>query len=56
MDIYVYNLPTLKDGAEIIEKKVCEFMNLYRSGEKLAPEIMDWLDTANNWLMVCETR
>lgn len=50
MDIQVYNLPTLNDGIFAIEQKYCEILSKKRSGEELSIEVLDWLDTANNWL------
>lgn len=52
MDVCVYNLPTLADGFPAVEQKYCELVNLYRNGETLDVEVMDWMDTANTWLMV----
>lgn len=51
MDIMVYNFPTLRDGRVAVEQKFCELYTQYRNGEKLDPEALDWMDTANNWLM-----
>jgi hypothetical protein len=54
MDIFCF--PTEKDGRHAIEVKYCELLNEYRNGAKLAPEIIDWMDSANNWLMVSDSR
>lgn len=51
MDVKVFDFPTMKDGRIAVEHKYCELLNLYRSGEKLDLEALDWMDTANNWLM-----
>ena len=50
MDVQVYSLPTLNDGIFAVEQKYCEILSKKRSGEKLSIEVLDWLDTANNWL------
>jgi hypothetical protein len=51
MDVITYNFPMLKDGRIAVEEKFCELYNQYRNGDKLDPEALDWMDTANNWLM-----
>ena len=51
MDVEIFKYPTLSDGRIAVEQKYCELINLYRSGEHLNPETLDWMDTANNWLM-----
>ena len=54
MDIQIYDLPTVDAGTDILEKKYCEVLNRYRRGEKLAIEVVDWLDYANNILITSE--
>lgn len=49
-DIKLYNLPTLDDGIHKVEELFCEIVKKYRNGEQLEPEVVDWMDTANNWL------
>ena len=51
MQVEIYSLPTLNDGVMAVEKKFCEVFSAYRNGEKLDPEVLDWMDTANTWLM-----
>lgn len=51
MNVELYNYPTLKDGRIAVETLFCELVNKYRNGEKLEPETLDWMDTANTWLM-----
>lgn len=51
MEIEVYSFPTMKDGRTAVEYKYCELLNQYRNGEKLDPEALDWMDSANTWLM-----
>lgn len=50
MDVKLYNFPTLADGRIAVETQYCDFLTRYRAGESLDPEILDWMDTANNWL------
>lgn len=54
MEVKIYKLPTLDDGVAEVEHKYCELLNEYHNGKKLEPELMDWLDTANNWLITTE--
>ena len=56
MEIEVYTFPTLNDGCIAVEQKFCELLNAYRNGEQLKPEAIDWMDTANNWLMTVGTK
>lgn len=51
MQVELFSLPTMKDGVRVVEQKFCEVYNAYRNGEKLDPEVLDWMDSANNWLM-----
>lgn len=51
MDIRVYDLPTLRDGLDIIERRFNELEVKYRNGEQLDEIEIDWLDTANTWLL-----
>lgn len=51
MHIEVFTFPTLKDGRIAVETKFCELVNRYRNGEQLDPEAIDWMDTANTWLL-----
>jgi hypothetical protein len=51
MQVEMFSLPTLNDGVMAVEQKFCEVLSAYRNGEKLDPEVLDWMDTANTWLM-----
>jgi hypothetical protein len=51
MQVEMFSLPTLKDGHLAVEQMFCEIYSAYRNGEKLDPEVLDWMDTANTWLM-----
>ena len=50
MNVKVYSFPTLKDGRIPVEQAYCNLINAYRNGEKLEPEALDWMDSANTWL------
>lgn len=57
MDISVYKFPHLvEEERSKVEEFYCELANKYRDGEILDPEIIDWMDTANNWLMISERK
>ena len=56
MDIMIYDLPTMKDGRIAVEAKYCEILNKYRRGETLDVEVLDWMDSANNWLTAVGTK
>lgn len=56
MDVAVYSFPTMADGVVAVEQKFCELMTLYRNGEHLDEIEIDWLDSANNWLMDTESK
>lgn len=52
MDIVLYKFPTMEDESKTaVEQKYCELVAQYRNGEHLDEIEIDWLDTANNWLM-----
>ena len=50
MDRKVYEFPTQSDSRINIELTYCNLLNKYRYGDKLDPEELDWMDTANTWL------
>jgi len=55
-EVLVFKFPALNDGSRTaIERKFCELINEYRNGVKLDPEALDWMDTANNFLMTVES-
>ena len=56
MQVEMFSLPTMKDGLVAVEQKYCEIYNAYRNGEKLDPEVLDWMDTANTWLLTTRSR
>lgn len=51
MEIETYTFPTMRDGRIAVEEAYCHLINAYRNGETLKPEMLDWMDTANTWLM-----
>lgn len=55
-EVLVFKFPSLNDGSRTeIERKYCELVNEYRNGTALDPEVLDWMDSANNWLMTAES-
>lgn len=55
MDVTMFDFPTMRDGRIAVETKYCELLNLYRRGEQLDEIEIDWLDSANTWLINTET-
>ena len=51
MDIQIFSFPTQNDGRYAVEEHYCQLVNKYRNGETLDVEELDWMDTANTWLM-----
>lgn len=51
MNIILHDLPNINAGVQKIETVYCEIYTKYRNGDKLDIEVLDWLDTANTWLM-----
>lgn len=57
MEVKVFKLPNLNDtGIAVIEKTYCKLLNDYRNGVMLQPEVIDWMDSANNFLITAQTR
>jgi hypothetical protein len=54
-EVRVFDLPTLNDRFEVIEDKFCELTSKYRNGERLDRVELDWMDSANSWLISYET-
>jgi len=52
MDIRIFDLPTRRDRPEVIERRLAELERRARNGEDLDGVEMDWIDTANTWLLV----
>lgn len=56
MEIETYTFPTMQDGRIAVEEAYCHLINAYRNGDPLVPEMLDWMDTANTWLMTTGTK
>lgn len=54
MEINVYTFPPLSGDLVSVENTFCELYNKYRNGEALAPEAIDWMDSANIVLMTSD--
>lgn len=51
MNVDMFSLPTMNDGVSVVEQTFCQIYTKYRNGETLQPEVLDWMDSANTWLM-----
>lgn len=51
MDIRVFDLPTRRDDLYTIERTLRELENKARYGVKLDEIEIDWMDSANTWLI-----
>jgi hypothetical protein len=51
MDIRIFDLPTRNDDPYIIERRLRELENKARYGVKLDEVEINWMDTANTWLI-----
>jgi len=56
MDVETYTFPTMNDGRIVVEEAYCNLINAYRNGDTLKPEMLDWMDSANTWLITTETK
>jgi hypothetical protein len=55
-EVLVFKFPNLSDNARTeIERTYCELINDYRNGATLDPEVLDWMDSANNFLITMES-
>jgi hypothetical protein len=50
MDIKVFSFPTMENPT-LVERTYCEILNAQRNGEQLADEVIDWMESANTWLI-----
>jgi hypothetical protein len=55
MEIELYCFPTM-DNPKDVETTYCELLNAQRRGERLSLEALDWMDSANNWLTITESK
>ena len=51
MDYRIFQLPTPKDDVLMIERAWCELNTRLRNGDELDDVELNWMDTANTWLM-----
>lgn len=51
MEIRVFDLPTINDDFYTIERRYNELESKYRNGEQLDEVEINWMETANTWLM-----
>jgi hypothetical protein len=50
MEVELFAFPTMADP-KAVEVTFCELLNAQRRGESLPLEALDWMDTANTWLL-----
>jgi hypothetical protein len=56
MSNVVFKFPVFRANERVeIERKYCELARDYRNGVFLDPEAIDWMDSANNWLIAVES-
>lgn len=51
MDIRCFSLPTINDDYRVIERTFCELNTKLRNGDDLDEVELNWMDTANTWLV-----
>jgi hypothetical protein len=56
MDIRVFNLPTRNNDASVIERRLYELEDRARHGIMLDEVEINWMDTANNWLIAEQSK
>ena len=55
-DVLIFKFPDLVVENKLgIERQYCQLLNEYRNGERLDPEVLDWMDSANNYLISMES-
>ena len=55
MEVEFYSFPTMENPKDV-EATYCELLNAQRRGETLPMEAVDWMDSANNWLIITESK
>ena len=50
MEVKVYSFPTMQNPT-LVERAYCALLNAKRNGESLDDEVIDWMETANTWLI-----
>jgi hypothetical protein len=55
-EILVFKFPDFTgENRTLIERHYCELINEYRNGSPLDPEVLDWMDSANSFLITSES-
>lgn len=55
-EVLIFKFPDFRtENRTIIERRYCELLNEYRNGIELDPEVLDWMDGANNFLISMES-
>lgn len=54
MEVEVYKFPTM-ENPKAVETTYCELLSAKRRGEFIPVEALDWMDTANTWLIESRT-
>jgi hypothetical protein len=50
MEVEVYSFPTM-ENPKAVEVTYCKLLNAQRRGETIPVEAVDWMDSANTWLI-----
>lgn len=50
MEVELFTFPTM-ENPHAVEVKYCELLNAKRRGESIPVEALDWMETANVWLI-----
>lgn len=51
MKVKIFDLPTRSDPLGVIERQYVELVSAKRNGVVLDEILLDWMDTANTWLI-----
>lgn len=54
MEVELFAFPTM-ENPKAVEVTFCELLNAQRRGETIPIEALDWMDTANTWLIESRT-
>lgn len=55
MQVELFTFPTMENPKDV-EVTYCKLLNAQRRGESIPVEALDWMDTANTWLIASKTR
>ena len=50
MEVELFAFPTM-ENPKAVEVTFCELLNAQRRGETLPEEVVNWMDSANTWLL-----